>query len=67
MKWQSGHIARRTHGRWVTKVQNGDPAPVNAELVDSRRGGRMTSGITEPLDPSDTRPWYLELPTKDQN
>ncbi|CAH2227155.1 jg24668, partial [Pararge aegeria aegeria] len=44
LKWQwAGHIARKTDGRWGPKVWRGDPAPVNAALVEPQPGGQTIS------------------------
>ncbi|CAH2232079.1 jg1124 [Pararge aegeria aegeria] len=54
-----GHIARRTVGRCVPR--RGNPAPVNAALVDPKPDGQTTSNKSrEPLDTSAPDSWSLE-------
>ncbi|CAH2236078.1 jg3650 [Pararge aegeria aegeria] len=43
LKWKwAGHVARRTDGRWGTKLE-WRPPQVNAALVGPQRGGQTTS------------------------
>ncbi|CAH2256264.1 jg22622 [Pararge aegeria aegeria] len=58
LKWKwAGHIARRTDGRWGSKVLEWRPR----KEVDRRH----QTSRWEPLEASGPGPWILELPTKD--
>ncbi|CAH2238736.1 jg27661 [Pararge aegeria aegeria] len=63
-KWKwAEHIARRTDGRWGSKVLECRPAHVNAALIGPQQGGQTT--LNASLETSGPGLWILELPTKD--
>ncbi|CAH2217935.1 jg27096 [Pararge aegeria aegeria] len=58
LKWQwTGHIVRRRDGRWAPKVLECQP---HYKRSVGRPPTRWTDDIRR-----DTKPWNLELPTKD--
>ncbi|CAH2262739.1 jg14963 [Pararge aegeria aegeria] len=69
LKWKwVGLIARRTDGRWGSKVLEWRPRTGKRSVGRpfNEVGRRCQTSRWEPLETSSPGPWILELPIKDQ-